>query len=50
MHCQLGPHVVLQVTPHSDEETFPAGLHPLQEAGMSGLKEWTDQVLPGCLP
>ena len=35
-----------QVTPHSDEENFPAGLHPLQEQGATGLEQWTAQVQP----
>ena len=34
----------LWVTPHSDTENFPAGLHPLQEHGCQGLEHWTAQV------
>ena len=34
----------LWVTPHSDDENYPAGFHPLQAHGADGLEQWTNLV------
>lgn len=34
----------LWVTPHSDDENYPAGFHPLQTHGADGLEQWTNMV------
>ncbi|KAK9802672.1 hypothetical protein WJX73_003875 [Symbiochloris irregularis] len=31
----------LWVTPHSEDESYPAGFHPLQAHGADGLEQWT---------
>jgi len=41
----------LWVTPHSEEERWPAGMFPLQGPGeySRGIVEWTQQVCCCCL-
>lgn len=34
----------LWVTPHSDEERWPAGDYTIQSVGGEGLAKWTEQV------
>lgn len=40
----------LWVTPHSEDENYPAGFHPLQTHGADGLEQWTSMVRPLALP
>ena len=40
----------LWVTPYSEEEFWPAGMHPYARGRNSGLPEWTQQVCFVCLP
>ena len=40
----------LWVTPHSEDENFPAGFHPLQALGADGLEQWTRLVGPPSRP